>query len=101
MMGGSFSSSGGSAIIDTRGPATDTWGAIEAVRAASRTSKFHIGPPTSTTDVTPLAIHTLKVAGSRALLRANSVAYGTSAVRFRPSGRVYGFPDWKKCTCPS
>ena len=80
MIGGSSSSSLGSATIETSGPATATWGAASEACAALRTSKFHSGPPTSTTVVTPLAIHTLKVAARRALLRATSLAYGTRSV---------------------
>ena len=55
----------------------------------------------STTPVTPLASQTLKVSGSRALLRLTSSAYGTTALKSAASGRVYGLPDWKKCTCES
>jgi len=51
--------------------------------------------------VTPLASHTLNVAGSRAWLRATSLAYGITALKSATSGRVYKFPDWKKCTWPS
>jgi hypothetical protein len=70
------------------GPVVSTRGADSLVIAASRTAKFQNGPPTSITLVTPLASHTAKVAGSRALLRATSCAYGTSAVKSAASGRV-------------
>jgi len=73
-MGGSPRSSFTRSTDETSGPATATRGAAGLARAASRISKFHMGPPMSTTLVTPLASHTLKVADSRALLRAISFA---------------------------
>ena len=74
MIGGSPRSSFGRSIIEMSGPATATRGAALDLRAASRISKFQYGPPMSTTLVTPLASHSLKVAGRRALLRATSCA---------------------------
>src|ERR1041384_6077079 len=99
MIGGSARPSGGSSIIETSGPATATRGAAALLLAALRISKFQYGPPMSTTLVTPLASQTLKVAGRRALLRATSCGYGTTALKSATSGRVYRSPDRKKCTC--
>ena len=101
MIGGSSRSSGGSEIIEMSGPATATRGAAAVFAARSRMSKFQNGPPMSTTPVTPFASQTLKVASSRALLRATSCAYGTTALKSAASGRVYRLPDWKKCTWAS
>jgi len=46
------------------------------IRGPGRLAYLEIqrGPPTSTTVVTPLAIHTLNVAARRALFRATSLA---------------------------
>ena len=52
-MGGSPRSSCGRATVETSGPATATRGARVVRAATSRTSKFHMGPPASTTEVTP------------------------------------------------
>src|SRR5207237_9972330 len=101
MIGGSRKPSGGSSTIETSGPATATRGAAALLRAASRTSKFQYGPPISMTLVTPLASQTLKVAGSRALLRATSSSYGTTALQSAPSGRVYRLRDWPHRNWPS
>src|SRR5215469_18453713 len=94
MIGGSPRSSCGRSIIEVSGPAIATRGAAELFLAASLASKFQNGPPTSATEVTPLASQTLKVAGSRALLRSTSLAYGTIVVASTASGRVKGSPDW-------
>jgi hypothetical protein len=45
--------------------------------------------------VTPLASHTCRAAGRRAV-RSVSFAYGTTALKSAASGRVYRLPDWKK-----
>ena len=74
--------------MEMSGPATTMRGAAGEAAARSRTSKFQNGPPTSATPVTPLASHTLNVASSRALLRATSFAYGTTALKSAASGRV-------------
>ena len=88
MIGGSPRTSCGRATIEMSAPATWTRGAASLFAAASRTAKFHIGPPMSTTLVTPLASQTLKVAGSRAWLRATSFPYGIHALKSATSGRV-------------
>ena len=66
MIGGSPRSSCGRGTMEMSGPVVATRGAAALVRAASRTSKFQNGPPTSATLVTPLASHTRNVWGSRA-----------------------------------
>ena len=53
-MGGSPRSNSGRATLDMSGPATATRGALAVEFARLRTSKFHIGPPTSITLVIPL-----------------------------------------------
>jgi len=88
MIGGSSVWSAGGAYEETSGPATATRGAASALRASSRTSKFHIGPPTSTVAVTPLRSRRRKVAGSRSRMPFSSSAYGTFARRSITSGRV-------------
>ena len=56
----------GRATVEMSGPATATRGAATVRRASSRTSKTHIGPPTSTTPVTPLLSQVRNVkAGAR------------------------------------
>ena len=60
--------------MEMSGPVVATRGAAALLRAASRTSKFQKGPPTSAALVTPLARYTLKVCGSRAWLRRISSA---------------------------
>jgi hypothetical protein len=52
-IGGSPRSSWGRATVDTSGPPPRPAGASAVRVARSRTSKFHIGPPASTTEVTP------------------------------------------------
>ena len=52
-MGGSPRLSCGRETLEMRGPATATRGAFAVEFATFLTSKFHIGPPTSTTLVMP------------------------------------------------
>jgi len=56
------------------GPETATCGASAAWRARSRTSKVHIGPPTSTTAVMPSARYARSRSSMPARLRARSSA---------------------------
>ena len=88
MIGGSPISSFARSTIEMSGPATATRGAASVLSEASRMSKFQNGPPMSTTLVTPLASHTLNVAGSLALLRSVSFAYDMTALKSATSGRV-------------
>ena len=74
MMGGSPRSSFTRSTMEMSGPAMCTRGAASLFSAAARMSKFQNGPPMSTTLVTPLASHTLNVAGRRFLLRSTSFA---------------------------
>src|SRR5881227_3097507 len=63
------------------GPATATRGAFAVAFAFLRTSKFHIGPPTSTTLVMPLRMYRAKTSCRCDLIHATSSLYGRTLLK--------------------
>jgi len=74
--------------LEISGPATATRGAFAVAFAFLRTSKFHIGPPTSTTLVMPLRMYRAKTSCRCDLIHTTSSLYGRTLLKSAPSGRV-------------
>src|SRR5438093_13042434 len=100
-MSGSLAKVVGGRYVAIRGPATATRGAFFVWEAMSRISKFHIGPPQSTTPVTPETRYRSNVYGNLCLIHSISFSYERHLRRSTISRRGDIPPESETCTCPS